>query len=211
MSTNYSGAGTNRALSELNPKDTPLLHKYGNIKNTLAFGFFQAWIEAAAARKEELIENWHQRRSYTSIIQKEPKTSIVDKVAGTLNLRCFTEYYSTDVIFYSNGHEVPGRKPDSTWVRGIEIAFEHEHSYDKNLYQEISHLLILHSKLSVLVTYPASDDLKKIEHLDYFHGLIKDSPKKDVAEQENFLMIFGYKDPFKWRGLVYKDEGWKEI
>ena len=66
--------------------------------------------------------------------------------------------------------------------------------------------------MSVLVTYPPTDDLKKLEHLEYFHSLIKNSPRtRELDEKGNFLLIFGYRDPFLWKGLVYKNDNWREI
>ena len=40
---------------------------------------------------------------------------------------------------------------------------------------------------------------------------IRGSPRADeLDEKENFLLIFGYQEPFRWKGLIYKNAGWKE-
>jgi hypothetical protein len=47
---------------------------------------------------------------------------------------------------------------------------------------------------------------------DHFHSIIKGSPRaNELHENENFLLIFSYCDPLAWRGLVYKNDWWKEI
>jgi hypothetical protein len=99
-----------------------------------------------------------------------------------------------------------------TWLRGVKIAFEHEHSYYKRLYEEIGHLLIVHSELSVLVTYPPLGKHETLKHMGGFHALVKGSPRRaEHNAKENFLMIFGYENPWGWKGLVYNDDGWKQI
>src|SRR5579862_6477736 len=163
------------------------------MKNPTAHEFLQAWREVTALRQNELLENWHKRRKYTSLIQGE-EGCIVEEVGRKLDkLDCYSEYYHTDTIFYAEADLVPERAGNQTWFRGIRVAFEHEHSYDKNLYEEISHLLILHSKLSVLVTYPPGRHYMDAPNLEYFRSIIKGSPRGDELDaNENFLLILGY-------------------
>ena len=176
-----------------------------------AHRFLQAWKEAASLRETDLLENWSANLGkYTSIV-KDDQDCIVKSVANKISLSHYSEYYHTDVIFYDNDDLVPNRKLGQTWVRGIKVAFEHEHIYDKSLYEEISHLLILQAGLSVVTTYPGTKDFTKVEHLDYFHDLIKGSPRaKELDEKENFLLIFGFRDPLEWKGLVFKCDKWQE-
>jgi hypothetical protein len=180
--------------------------------NPQAQDFLRAWREVVDPRQDELVANWHKRKIFTAIV-KDEKDCIVDKVAEKLGLRCYPEYYHTDTIFYDKAADlVPGIPENQTWVRGIKVAFEHEHSYDYRLYEEISHLLILHSQLSVVVTYPPPANFRDLEHLNYFHELIRDSPRgKELSENENFLLIFGYCDPWAWKGLLFKNDWWEEI
>lgn len=121
--------------------------------------------------------------------------------------------YCTDAVLFSEGDLIPERKDGTTWLRGIKVAFEHEHIYNKRLYEEISHLLIIHSDLSVLVSYPDSVVLKNLNHLRYFYELIKSSPRAgEFDADEKFLLIFGCRHPsLKWKGLIYKNAGWEEI
>jgi hypothetical protein len=177
-----------------------------------AHEFLRAWREVAALRQDELVTNWYKRRKFTGII-KDEKDCIVEKVAEKIGLTSYSEYYHTDTIFYAKETDLVPKIPENqTWVRAIKVAFEHEHSYDNKLYEEISHLLILDSLLSVVVTYPPKGDFKDLPHLPYFHSIIKDSPRaNELDENENFLLIFGYPEPLEWRGLVYKNDCWKEI
>ena len=181
------------------------------MKNPQAHEFLRAWREVAAHRQVELLANWSDDLpKYTSIILEE-KGCVIEKVAEQMGLCCYAEYYHTDAILYTKADLVPERIPNQWWFRGIKVGFEHEHIYNNCLYEEISHLLILHSELSVIVTYPPPGNFKNLEYLQYFHTLIKDSPRaEELDAKENFLLIFGYRDPLVWRGLVYKNDWWEE-
>jgi hypothetical protein len=181
------------------------------MKNPTAIEFFCQWKKVAAFRLDELLTNWSKRKKFTSIV-KDEEECIVEKIAENLGLRCYSEYYHTDTIFFDDDDLVPEKADGQTWVRGLKIAFEHEHSYDNKLYEEISHLLILHAPLSVVVTYPPPGGFAELPHLQYFHKIIDGSPRaKELDANESFLLIFGYPEPAHWRGLIYKSEGWKEI
>lgn len=182
------------------------------MKSPTAHKFLCAWREVASFRQDELVANWYKRKRFTAIV-KEEEDCIVEKMADKIGLTCYAEYYHTDAIFYDKGTDlVPGIPGNQTWVRGIKAAFEHEHSYDNKIYEEISHLLILASLLSVVVTYPPKGDFRDLPHLPCFHSIIKGSPRADELDaKESFLLIFGYLDPLEWRGLVYKNDWWKEI
>jgi len=185
------------------------------MKNTGAREFLQAWrqITSQLELEKQLLDNWTNLEKYTALIQ-EDVDCVIDRVAKKLNseLKCYNEYYCTDAVLFFENDLVPETKTGTTWLRGINVTFEHEHIYNKRLYEEISHLLILHSALSVIVTYPPPGDVKNLEHLPYFHSLIKDSRRaKELDEKENFLLIFGYRSPLQWKGLIFKNDGWKEI
>jgi len=176
----------------------------------IASEFLKQWIVSANERDADLLANWNaDLGKYTAII-KDETDSVIDKVAERLKLIAYSEHYHTDAILYREEDLVPGA--GKGWFRGIKVAFEHEHIYDKRLYQEISHLLILHSGLSVVVTYPPEGERKDSELMHYFHSLIRGSPRyNELDEKENFLLIFGYREPkLEWKGLVYKNAGWKE-
>lgn len=171
--------------------------------------FLQVWSEITARRSQELIAKWDMRPEYTSIILAGGDC-IIGKVAEELGLTYYPNtYYHTDAILYSEANLVPERNENQWWFRGISVAFEHENVYNKRLYEEISHLLILHSELSVVVTYPQRGEAK---HLLYYHSIIQGSPRaKELDKEESFLLILGYCGPLEWKGLIYKNEGWKEI
>jgi hypothetical protein len=183
-----------------------------HMKTPQAHEFLRAWRDVAALRENELLANWYNRTPFTAIV-KDERGCMVEKVSETIRLSCYSEYYHTDTIFYDKETDlVPEIPANQTWVRAIKVAFEHEHSYNNKLYEEISHLLILDSLLSVCVTYPPEGDFRDLPHLQYFHSIIRGSPRANELDgHENFLLIFGYRDPLKWRGLVYKNDWWKEI
>ncbi|MBC8883343.1 hypothetical protein H9X57_07600 [Flavobacterium piscinae] len=76
-------------------------------------------------------------------------------------MKCYERnYYSLDAILYKEEFLVPNIKTNTFWFREIEVAFEHENNFNKNLFQEVSHLLITNSHLKVLVTYPNQNEKK---------------------------------------------------
>ena len=62
---------------------------------------------------------------------------------------------------------------------------------------------------SVLVTYPNTGELDELARL---HEIISGNRSATlISNLENFLIIFGYKSPYRWEGFVYKSESWKAI
>ncbi|HEX4121947.1 MAG TPA: hypothetical protein VH619_15105 [Verrucomicrobiae bacterium] len=177
---------------------------------SFAHRFLNEWTFVCERHKEKLLANYYDKKPYTLMVH-EDEGCIIEEIAKGMGLLWAREYYGVDAVFYTDDDLVPERL-GGTWLRGIKIAFEHEHNYYKRLYEEISHLLIVHSELSVLVTYPPLGDHQSLRHIDGFHRLIKGSPRRtEHNAKENFLMIFGYDKPWGWKGLVYKDDGWKQI
>ena len=110
---------------------------------------------------------------------------------------------------YSKEDLVPKINENTFWFKEIKVAFEHENRYDKNLYQEVSHLLITRCDLRVLVSYPP---YHKEPISDYLHEIIKGTSfEKEISDNESFLLILGYENKFQWEGFVYKSEKWTEI
>lgn len=89
------------------------------------------------------------------------------------------------------------------------MAFEHENSFNRDLYKEVAHLLITDCDLRVLVTYP-NRDISSI--LDYLHQIISSNRKATTfSQEESILLVFGYEAGFLWEGRVYKSTQWKEL
>jgi hypothetical protein len=104
---------------------------------------------------------------------------------------------------------VPESRKGQFWFRSLEVAFEHENSFNRDVYQEIAHLLILRARLSVLVTYPNTFDEKL---MGYFHSFIEPCPHaSELDANESFLMILGWSDPLRWDGYAFKKDGWKRL
>ena len=148
---------------------------------TLPKEFLGKWIEAASKHSTALVENWEKLGTYTSIILNNDDC-ILTEVANSMSLRSYPRnYYSVDGILYTDHDLVPKRKENEYWFRSISVAFEHEHNFNHNLYQEIAHLLILRSELSVIVTYPEGDESPL---MTYFHDIIKNcSHSKELSEK----------------------------
>src|ERR1700721_1857293 len=132
--------------------------------------FFEAWIDTVQGRREPLLSIWRQPRAFTSHV-KGDDNSIMKEIADKLDLICYHhDYYFLDTIFYKEEDLVPGRPDGSFWFRDIRVAVEHENKYNRSLYQEVAHLLIINCDLKVLVTYP-NDHWEGI--LEYLHEVIK--------------------------------------
>jgi hypothetical protein len=188
--------------------------KVGNITSK---AFFQAWLETVnnERRKSYLLENWTNLQTYTNHIMGDDD-SVMKEVAKKLNLLCYDyNYYHSDTILYKEEDLVEDRPTNTTWLRDMRVVFEHEHNFNSGLFQEVSHLLILNSDIKVLVTYPDGDGNGNAKaELAFLHRVIKGNRlSKEISDNESFLIIFGYKENYKWKGFVFKegDGDWGEI
>ncbi|MFZ4526763.1 MAG: hypothetical protein ACOYOE_14865, partial [Chlorobium sp.] len=174
-----------------------------------SFDFLQAWRTAASNRSAQLLSSWTDYKLYTSLILNNPTCLLVD-VGNALGLEAYPrDYYAVDGLLYSQQDFVPGCPKGQFWFRSLSVAFEHENTFNRNVFQEIAHLLILRARLSVVVTYTPIYDQ---ELMNYFHSIIQ--PCHHASEldlNESFLMILGRRDPLEWDGYVYKKEGWKKL
>ena len=171
--------------------------------------FLAAWKTVASSRAAEIENLWDALREYTSMIFHGDRALIAD-VAAELHLLCYPHtYYHTDAILYTDEDIVPRTEEKGHWFRSFKVAFEHEHKWNDDLYQEISHLLVLRSQLSVIVTYPPDRDT---DRLNYFHQIISTSPcANELHANRNFLLILGYRKPQHWEGLVYQRDNWEPL
>lgn len=179
--------------------------------NLTSRAFFKSWLTVVneTSRKSRLLEKWSTFKEYTNEIINNDN-SVIGEIAKKLGLLSYTtNYYSIDTILYSKEDLVPKINENTFWFKEIKVAFEHENRYDKNLYQEVSHLLITRCDLRVLVSYPPYD---KEPISDYLHEIIKGTSfEKEISDNESFLLILGYENNFQWEGFVYKSEKWTEI
>jgi hypothetical protein len=183
-------------------KSTPYMDKIN------ATSFFQAWTSTVKSRKDHMLGIWRQAKPFTAYV-KGNEESIMHEVSTKLGLMSYNEYYSLDTVLYEAEDLVPGRPEGSYWLRDIRVAVEHENYFTSGLYKEISHLLITHCDLRVLITYP---DQEKVAELKYLHNVISGNRSAaQFSQNESILLIFGYESDFKWEGLVYKSDGWKTL
>ncbi|HCS21261.1 MAG TPA: hypothetical protein DIW47_11990 [Bacteroidetes bacterium] len=171
--------------------------------------FYQAWIDTVMNRKDHLLSIWRDSAPFTRHI-KGDDNCVLEEVASRLGLLCYPyDYYSLDAILYKAEDKTPDISSTNYWFRDIRVAFEHENKYNKELYQEVSHLLITNCDLKVLVTYPP-DNFENI--LDYLHKIISGNRQSvSISEEESFLLILGWEGNFSWEGYVFKNDNWKQI
>lgn len=63
--------------------------------------------------------------------------------------------------------------------------------------------------MKVLVTYPNGETKKE---LDYLHKIILETRHSEqIANDESFLIIFGYENQFKWEGYIFKKDNWFQL
>jgi hypothetical protein len=179
-----------------------------------AYKFEEKWEAACNQRQSLLYKYWNDRKKYTSCIVND-ENSIIDLIAESIGLLCYSGYYHTDAIFFEEKDRVPDVPKGQTWVRRIRIAFEHENVFNKRLYEEVSHLLLIDCDLRVLVTYP---DLIEGSNaiLDYLHDVVSGSNRAAlIADNKALLLILGVKDTkenvINWGGYVYTMMAWQKI
>lgn len=179
----------------------------------LASSFFTHWksVVSASPQKEKLQKIWRNKSLFTNAIFHD-EDAVLIQLAKRLELECYSEnYYFLDALFYKKEHLVPHLTSNKYWFREISIAFEHENTFNSQLFQEVSHLLLTQAPLRVLVSYPDTDNNEEIQ-LNKLHEIIKGrSDEEQIAQDESFLLIFGYENDFSWKGLIYNSEDWKVL
>ncbi len=169
--------------------------------------FHDHWLTVVNKRKGNLLKIWRTASDFTSYI-KGSEDCVLKEVSELLGLKYKNEYYSIDTVFYSEEDLVPNIPEGSTWLKNIQIAFEHENFFNSGLYKEIAHLLIVNCRLKVLVTYYPQGDYET--ELDTLHTIIKTSTdSKKISDNESFLIIIGDEKNFKWDGYSYHEDDWK--
>jgi hypothetical protein len=169
--------------------------------------FFKLWVEICKEREEVHLRDFRNSRLHTGhMLTKE--NSVIEAVANQLDLKCYCGYYSIDAILFKDPDDrVPDVPPNTTWVRRIRIAFEHENYFHSGLFQEVSHLLITDCDLRVLVSY-ANKPTELEGQLEHLFRIIKGSDRSNqISEADSFLFIVEsglQKDCFEWLGHVYK-------
>jgi hypothetical protein len=167
--------------------------------------FFQAWVSTVENRKDHMLSIWRKSRPYTAYI-KGNEESVMQEVSNKLGLLHYNEYYSIDTVLYEEDDLVPDQPEGWRWLRDIRVAFEHENFFGSGLFKEVSHLLLINCDLRVLVVYP--DGEVNVE-LDYLHKVISGNRSSmSFSQDESFLIIFGYEDGFRWKGMIYKTDKW---
>jgi hypothetical protein len=169
--------------------------------------FFNQWVTICKTKNDILLENWKNLREYTSIVFNK-ENAIIKQIAEKLGLNSYCEYYSHDALLFDKEKDlVPNIPQNTTWVKRIRVAFEHEHNIRK-AYEELSHLLITNCDLRVLVTYPEYDEN---DDLNYFREIALGGK---IENSTSLLIIFGWREEnntIKWNGFEFKNYEWIKL
>lgn len=164
--------------------------------------FFNAWKNICSKNVKNLLNFWSQKKSYSAFMLYDDK-SIIKEVARALSLECYSEcrygYYGIDSVLYENNFKI-SNKGSGTWLRKINIAFEHENDFNYYLDEEISRLLTSNADLKVLVTYPKQKDKERI--IKYLKSLFLDL-------DDEVILILGSKnnDAIYWEKVILNKDG----
>ena len=163
--------------------------------------FYAAWLAVAREREGELLEKWERAALYTAAMLYGDD-SVVQHLARKLGYGVHRDYYAIDAVFYRQvSDRVHCAPPEQTWLKNIQIAFEHENHFRSGLFQEVSHLLITRTHLRVLVTYPEGEEFEATEELRNLAQIIQTS---EIASDPAMLCIFGRRLPSSaggWCGI----------
>jgi hypothetical protein len=173
--------------------------------------FYEAWTDVIKQRISEVEELYFgSYKKYTNFI-KGNDNCILNDVANELGLLSYPrDYYSIDAILYKAEDRVPGLLDHVYFFRDIRVAFEHENDFKSGLFQEVAHLLLMQCDLRVLVTYPNVIDYTN--ELKLLHELITGNRySKAIANNDGFLIIFGFDQGNRWEGFIYKEDDWMKI
>lgn len=171
--------------------------------------FFRRWVESVHEMQIALVENWRSPKEFTPLV-KSSGDCVIRRVAKKLDLECYPhDYYSIDAVLYERDDLVPGIPENSTWLRALSVAFEHEND-SRHIYTEVSHLLITNTDLRVLVTYPYNG-IEDRECGDAHSIILGSRHAEEISNKENFLLIMGWERKFQWQGFVFKRDRWTEL
>jgi len=178
----------------------------------LAANFLKHWVNACDQRRQTILRDWSNVPQFTAHVFSE-KNPIIKAVAKAMKLKYYCSYYAIDAVLFKEEDRVPDAPSGTTWLRRIRIAFEHENYFKSGLFQEVSHLLITHCDLLVLVSYPDSDDDLKYQ-LEYLYRIIAGTDRANqISEASSFLFIIGSRDAqaAQWCGYAYGHNNWQKI
>lgn len=179
--------------------------------------FYQAWLDAIVNNQERIKQHWNSRKDYTQLVIHD-HASLIIQVADKLGLACYNaDYYNLDSVLYHEKHRLDKKMYKGYYLPHICVAFEHENDFFSGLFQEVTHLLITKSQLSVLVSYPYCFEAKCVNDiLDDLYQIISRTPDSDeISKKESFLLILGHNSkqgtPNSWKGLIFTEEKWQEL
>ena len=178
--------------------------------------FFKTWCKVAAICENDLVKEWHNRKTFTSLILHNDN-ALLKEIGDELDFKCYAYgrqgYYWIDGVLYKSEDLFPDCPKEQTWLRKIRVALEHENDFNSNLLTEVGRLLLVNCELRVIVTYPNKD--KDWDKLKNIHNFIKTTDGSDfLSENDSFLIVFGWKNEIEkveWEGRVFNSEDWVQL
>lgn len=172
--------------------------------------FVTVFKETSKSFEKKLLDAWNDTSLYTQVMLGHRKNeSLLQNVAGILELEYYTEYWNIDAVFYKNRDKnYPDEPP---YAEYLSIVLEHE-NMAPGAYEEVYKLSTYNSPLKVLITYPDSNK-HEVYLKEYSEILLKSDVFDDFTTDRKHLMIFGekIKDQLKWRCYFWTENGFKEI
>ena len=168
-------------------------------------------MEASEATELELLNYWNDSSAYTKIVLGHGQPdSILHKVARTLRLEYYTEYWNIDAVFYDKSDGNYSQKA-IIYAEQLTIALEHEND-SGGAFEEMYKLSTYNSPLKVLITY-ASPGKQPDRLKDYKEILKKSDIFFDFATLRKHLVIFGSRSGNKvnWTYHIWDGEDFKDI
>lgn len=169
---------------------------------------FKTSFEKAFSRNEEsLLKHWRGAQGkHTEEVRK-----ILPEIASDLKLQLHnSDYYYLDAVFYE-AKDTTYFPADSTYVKYVAIALEHENDV-MNTQTEIIKLQLFNTPLKVLITYAGENSFN--EHLQKYAKIISESDVfSDFDEKRKQLVIFGdiINNKPNWAYFLYEKKGFKRI
>jgi hypothetical protein len=165
--------------------------------------FKDAFLDVLREKEPQVVSMWEAAYTdYTSTIRE-----CLQAVAERLQLHIYNrDYYTLDAIYYEE-MDLEHFGEDSTYVKYISIALEHENRLI-GTEAEINKLQLLNTPLKVLITYADGD--AKYHYLSKYAKIIENADVfDDVSTTKKQLVIFGSCDGkiTEWSFHLYQQGG----
>ena len=183
--------------------------------------FKSAFLQVVGPYEKQLAQLWRDPSPYTELMLgpkaskgTAEKTCILGKVAMTLGLKYYREYWYMDCIYYEEGKQDTKhfKKKYEFFAEYIAVAVEHE-GYGKSSLSEMNKLSIWNTPLKVLITYCAKKEEDNLLE-KYAEILVKADIFKRFSKYNRHLVIFGFKESetkLSWKFYTFNGAGFDKL